>query len=63
MTTAGAPAVPSTIAIAVSGAPLATTNAAYDLPVLARRGNAIGVLWRLLQTPVPSLQASVFEPF
>jgi hypothetical protein len=63
VTTTGAPAVPSTIAIAVSGAPLATTNAAYDSPVLARRGNAIGVLWRLLQTPVPSLQASVFEPF
>ena len=63
VTTAGAPAVPGTIAIAVSGTPLATSNAQYDLPVLARRGNTIGVLWRLLQTPAPSLQASVFAPF
>ena len=63
VTTAGAPAVPSTMAIAVTGAPLATTSAQYDPPVVARRGNTIFVMWRLGQTPAARLQASVFAPF
>jgi hypothetical protein len=51
------------MAIAVTGAPLATTSAQYDPPVVARRGNTIFVMWRLGQTPAARLQASVFAPF